>query len=107
MNGEWEHLQHCLDTLRQDIMCHADDTPLYGRLDTNHGHGQVVQCRDWNKLIAWSQDLERNACYHQISDYREVIHGIEKYAFCPPGSPYGKAAEDYFKKWGHKELYAK
>jgi hypothetical protein len=24
------HISHCLDELRRDVFCHADDTPRYG-----------------------------------------------------------------------------
>ena len=44
----WEHYQHCLDSLRQDIMCRADDTPMPGILGGHLGNGQTVMCRDWN-----------------------------------------------------------
>jgi hypothetical protein len=101
----WEHYEHCLDALRQDIMCRADDTPLYGNPEGSVGDGQTVQCRDWNKLIAWAKAPERNACYNSLGDYRSVKHSLEKHAFCPPDSPYYDVSRRYFEKWGHRDPF--
>lgn len=85
---DWFHMYHCLDALRQDLMCYADDTPMPIPTDITYiGDGQVRQCRDWNKLTAWATALEQNACYKQLSNYKEVFHSLEKFAFCPEGSP--------------------
>ena len=94
----WEHYQHCLDALRQDIMCIADDTPMHGVIGRGIGDGQVVQCRDWNKLIAWTQAPKRNACYRSLDDYRTVAHSLERHAFCPEGSPYYEVSRAYFQR---------
>ena len=78
------HVHHCLDVLRQDIMCTADDTPMPGvALPHTVGDGMVMQCRNWDKLIEWSQHRERNACYHRITDYGGIKRPIEMYANCP------------------------
>lgn len=47
------HFYHCLYTLRQDLICLADDTPM-PTVNAVHqiGNGQVPQCRDWEKLVA-------------------------------------------------------
>lgn len=99
----WEHCQHCLDALRQALMCRADDTPMYGKVGAHLGDGQVVECRDWNKLIAWTQHPDRNTCYQSLSDYKTIKHSLERHAFCPPGSPYSEVSRAYFDKWGHKD----
>ncbi|KAE9376454.1 hypothetical protein N431DRAFT_400640 [Stipitochalara longipes BDJ] len=67
-----EHLGHCLNVLREDTMCHADDTPRYtGRLHTqanlSHyqaGIDQTRKCRDFDKLYEWS--IEHTACYGDV-----------------------------------------
>lgn len=69
------------------------------------GENQVRMCRDMDRLIAWTQDSERNACYRRLSDYKWPYHKIERYAFCPEDSPYRPVAEAYFAKWGHHDPF--
>ena len=101
----WEHYQHCLDSLRQDIMCRADDTPMPGIVGGHLGDGQILLCRDWDKLIAWTQAQPRQACYRTLDDYKTVYHPLERHAFCPKDSPYYDVQNAYFKKWGHVDPY--
>lgn len=101
----WEHFEHCIDSFRQDIMCRADDTPLYSQVGQFPGADQTVMCRDWDQLIEWIKAPERNACYNQFGDFREVKHPLEQYAFCPPESPYYELQTAYFAKWGHKDPF--
>ncbi|KAI4169556.1 MAG: hypothetical protein LQ343_005636 [Gyalolechia ehrenbergii] len=90
------HVNHCFDALRQDIMCHADDTPRYTTTtnDPESGVGQMRQCRSWTKLQEWTR--ERTACFRNIHEGQR-IHEIERYKFCPPGSPYLPKIRGYFK----------
>ncbi|KAI4187233.1 MAG: hypothetical protein L6R41_002951 [Letrouitia leprolyta] len=90
------HVNHCFDALRQDIMCHADDTPRYTTTtnDPESGVGQMRQCRSWDKLQEWTR--ERTACFRNIHEGQR-IHEIERYKFCPPGSPYLPKIRGYFK----------
>ena len=55
------HALHCFDALRQHIMCHADNTPLYGHGDGTAGDGQVHQCKDWNALRDYA--TRNTACF--------------------------------------------
>ncbi|KAH7405832.1 hypothetical protein DE146DRAFT_649808 [Phaeosphaeria sp. MPI-PUGE-AT-0046c] len=48
-----KHTHHCLDSLRQDTMCHADKTLLYTENGKVFGDGQVRKCRDWDALNEW------------------------------------------------------
>ncbi|TVY92789.1 Phenylalanine aminomutase (L-beta-phenylalanine forming) [Lachnellula willkommii] len=65
---------HCMNILREDMFCHADDTPRYtGRLHSQAGKdhpqagiGQMRKCRDFNKLFEWSN--EHSACYTDIGN---------------------------------------
>ncbi|PQE06241.1 cytochrome p450 protein [Rutstroemia sp. NJR-2017a BBW] len=103
---DWFHMYHCLDALRQDLMCYADDTPMPIPKDITYiGDGQVRQCRDWNKLTAWATAPEQNACYRQLSDYNQVFHSLEKFAYCPEGSPYYDIQREYFEKHGHRDPF--
>jgi hypothetical protein len=49
------HVRHCIDYLRQSLMCHADTNiePVVERLDGVKGFGSVHQCRDFNSVMDW------------------------------------------------------
>ncbi|RAK77476.1 uncharacterized protein BO72DRAFT_496141 [Aspergillus fijiensis CBS 313.89] len=62
----FSHVLHCLDQLRQDVICNADDTPRYAGHPRpgdppGTGAGQVRLCRDWAQLERWAR--ERTACF--------------------------------------------
>lgn len=100
------HVHHCLDTLRQDLMCTADDTPMPGVAKPHEvGNGQVRMCRNFDKLVEWTHAPEREACYRRLTDYGGVINAIERYAYCPEDSQYHPIMEAYFEKWGHKDPF--
>ena len=83
----FQHVLHCMEALRQDIMCNADDTPRYTTSDAvpESGVGQIRQCRDWGKLERWARQY--NACYHFINQTATGFPNVLRYTFCPPGSP--------------------
>lgn len=97
---ELEHIAHCLDSLRQDILCWADDTPQhYVALNgTGHkgttGQGQTRMCRDWTKMEAWGQ--QHNACYAFINETEGVSAEVERYKYCPEGSVFGANMRRFF-----------
>ena len=102
------HVYHCLDALRQDLLCTADDTPMpMTDLPNKVGQGQVRMCRNFGNLIKWSHELERDACYHRWTDYQAVKSDrkIEMFAFCREDSEYFPLQQAYFEKWGHKAPY--
>ena len=79
------HIMHCLDSLRQDILCQADDTPRFtGTIPSRSGVGQNRVCRDWDKLAAWAK--RHTACHRHIH-FSDTV--LERFQFCPEGSPYG------------------
>ncbi|MCJ1404638.1 hypothetical protein MMC11_007864 [Xylographa trunciseda] len=90
----FEHSVHCLDGLRQDVLCNADDTPRWsGSGDNMSGVGQVRQCKDWSRLEAWAKSY--TACHRHI----HLNHGddvLERYKFCPKDSPYAAKIKAYF-----------
>ncbi|KAF3052907.1 hypothetical protein E8E11_011513 [Didymella keratinophila] len=100
---DFHHINHCLNGLRQDIMCAADDTPMPA-LAEHIGAGQTRECRDWGKMTEWATQLDRNACF-RLDDYREATNTLEQFAFCPPGSPYQSVQQAYFDYHGHKDPY--
>ncbi|KAM3065613.1 hypothetical protein ACMFMG_011322 [Clarireedia jacksonii] len=48
-----EHTAHCVDYLRQAIMCNADIS-LEGQTPEGAGWGAVHQCKDWDALLEWA-----------------------------------------------------
>jgi hypothetical protein len=56
-----EHLSHCLDALRQSLMCSADITPLPWTWDEEAGEAKEVadvqhSCRDFGKIWEWAKN---------------------------------------------------
>ncbi|KAI0015521.1 hypothetical protein F4780DRAFT_786689 [Xylariomycetidae sp. FL0641] len=77
------HVLHCLDQLRQDVICNADDTPRYAGFQDppGTGSGQVRMCRDWGKLERWA--LEHTACFKHEDEVPGPM--IERFKSCPDG----------------------
>ena len=94
---------HCLDSLRQDVICTADDTPMPVLDAFKIGDRQERKCKNFDHLIQWAREPERHSCYHVISDYHTVYHPIEWYAFCPKDSPWREKQEAYFERHGHQD----
>ena len=94
----WSHVIHCVDALRQDAICNADDTPRYSTSDAvpESGVGQYRQCRSWDKLEVWAKQY--NACYRYVNQTATVeeLPQIERFVYCPEGSPYIKEVEKVF-----------
>ncbi len=88
----YPHLMHCLNVLRESVVCNADDTPLYiGRLHKNAhekspraGTGTVKMCRDWDKLLEWSR--ARSACYRPVHWAEKGFSELDRYKSCPDGA---------------------
>ena len=89
------HINHCLDGLRQEIMCNADDTPRYSGLSQKMGtgNGQYRMCKDWRKLEEWAKG--HSACY-EYRPVESVEGGIPLGSFknCPDGSEPWKGSSD-------------
>ena len=94
----WGHVVHCVDALRQDIICNADDTPRYSTATRSpeSGVGQVRQCRSWEKLERWARG--HNACYKYVNQTVEDLPEVQRFIYCPQGSPYRKEVEKVFGK---------
>ncbi|KAF4631667.1 hypothetical protein G7Y89_g6468 [Cudoniella acicularis] len=100
-NQTWPygHAVHCLNVLRDSVVCHADDTPMYtGRLHKNvfeeHPRASVgtfKMCRNWSALVSWAR--ARSACYRPVHWFEQEFDETERYKFCPDGSTPWKQAE--------------
>ncbi|KAJ5686018.1 hypothetical protein N7536_008637 [Penicillium majusculum] len=63
----------------QDLMCKADDTPMPSiELVNAAGEGQVLKCKNFDKLIAWAKHPDRDACYKRGNDYEPPLHSIDR-----------------------------
>ena len=92
----WGHVIHCVDALRQDIICNADDTPRYSTASKapESGRGQVRLCRSWDQLEAWARRY--NSCYRYVNQTAEALPEIQRFVYCPRGSPYREEVERVF-----------
>jgi hypothetical protein len=86
-------------------MCRPDDTPMPTTQERHKiGDGQERRCKDWNALIAWTQQPKREACFKMFSDYRRM-HTLEQFAFCKEESLHKSTMEKYFSEYGHKPMF--
>lgn len=68
MSSQWGpgHVAHCLNTIREAIMCLADATPMSYVNGFAHGHvtdDQQFMCRNWGALRKWANDPVRGIRY--------------------------------------------
>ncbi|CAI7590142.1 unnamed protein product [Penicillium glandicola] len=83
----WPHIMHCLDALRRQIICDADDTPraTERRVEVVSGVGQHRLCRDWGALETWAK--AHTACYKRPENPVDEV-GLKRFMHCPEGSGY-------------------
>lgn len=74
------HAGHCIDILRQYVICKADNTPLYVFGDDTAGDEQYRKCNNWDALRQFA--TENSACY------RDTPAGVNKDTFAL-GSHFG------------------
>jgi hypothetical protein len=84
-----------MDMLRQDIVCNADDTPLFSSrgVTKDAGLGQERMCRSWDKLTAWAES--QTACYAMINETQGVDTTLSRYRYCTQDSPYYTRIKKY------------
>jgi len=93
----YQHVVHCMDMLRQDIICNADDTPLYTSptILKDAGQGQVRMCRSWDQLTTWAQ--RQTDCYAMINETQGVDTIWARYRYCNKNSPYYDRMKQYLR----------
>lgn len=102
---DYEHLVHCMDHLVQNIICEADDTPMYTSSKPNiaTGTSQTRMCRSWEELAQWAES--QTACFGYLNETQGVNAVIQRFQYCPRDSPFAGAMKQHF---GHrKDWYAK
>ena len=78
------HATHCLDAVRQYVMCNADDTPLATALNERPtGDGQSRMCRSWSKLREWAG--EHSACFRDIHSHEGRVPFEDHFGTCKSG----------------------
>ena len=55
------HVDHCVDSIRQSIMCAADISPLVWLWDEKENEAKAVMetlhtCRDWEAIAEWAKE---------------------------------------------------
>ncbi|KAF2202559.1 hypothetical protein GQ43DRAFT_470784 [Delitschia confertaspora ATCC 74209] len=79
------HAAHCIDMLRQYIICKADNTPLYSFGDNTVGDEQYRKCNSWDVLRDFA--TENSACYRDIPLDRDPSTFLlgEHFGYCDGG----------------------
>ena len=62
--------------------------------NTPTGGGQDRQCKDWSQLEDWAK--EHTACWRYINDTDVNVNQLERFKFCPEGSPYAERVRQTF-----------
>ncbi|KAI1801823.1 hypothetical protein F4811DRAFT_532470 [Daldinia bambusicola] len=89
------HVDHCLDALRRQVLCDADDTPRATdrRREVVSGLLQHRKCRSWKQLEDWAR--QHTACYkHPEDPERDGSRNLHRFKHCPPGTGY-VVTDDY------------
>ncbi|KAG1811881.1 uncharacterized protein BJ212DRAFT_1373857 [Suillus subaureus] len=67
INGPSDHSGHCLNFLRQAILCNSDTTldPVYidGSMIGSDGLGVTHICRDWSQVYAYIKENQRGSVW--------------------------------------------
>lgn len=84
----WHHVVHCLDALRQQTLCDADDTPraTERRAEVVTGVGQYRKCRSWGALEQFART--HTACYRRPENPEDGTPIVERFKHCPEGVQY-------------------
>lgn len=103
-NMSFMHTVHCLDTLRSEIICVADDTP------TSFEQSGVQRtekppprkCRDWNKMLDFAK--QNSACFKRLPPSDPRWNTRDAFVYCPDDSPYWDQVNEYkmtkTEEWG-------
>ncbi|KAF2103227.1 hypothetical protein NA57DRAFT_72206 [Rhizodiscina lignyota] len=110
VNGEelyWRppHVAHCLDMLRQYIVCKADNTPLFTFGDNTAGDEQYRKCKSWDALRDYA--TENSACYRDVPKGvdRDNFSLGEHFGYCDGGYDGVIVEADRRGNWEHGALH--
>jgi len=74
INGPNSHSGHCLNILRQAILCNADITldPLIydpeGKIEAIDGLGVTHVCRDWTQVYAYIEENQNGPMWYREAE---------------------------------------
>lgn len=100
--GKWHHVDHCLETVRRDILCHADTgattwewiarTQMTIRPETKH------VCRNFEKISEWAYGR-----HVKVGQRAHVEDGrIVDYTGQPPSEEWNKIAVKVPEDWAYR-----
>lgn len=71
------HIRHCIDLIRQSLMCRPDLTVELKEEELGgvRGFGTEHQCHNWDELIAWVSKWESYKQEHSSKDKHTSNHG--------------------------------
>lgn len=74
----YDHVDHCIEVLRINLMCTVDVTPYLievrdGQIDVVRTDG-LYHCRNFNKLVEWAEEN----IVHPYNITQERIRAIEE-----------------------------
>lgn len=85
----WHHISHCMDALRRQVLCDADDTPraTERRAEVVSGLSQHRKCRSWEELEKFAK--RHTACYRRPENPESSgTSKLERFKHCPLDSGY-------------------
>ncbi|KAF7631410.1 hypothetical protein F9C07_2276768 [Aspergillus flavus] len=95
----YPHILHCLDSIRVETMCAADDTlryvPLNNMSGFKPGDGQKRMCRDWHQIQSFVK--KHDPCYRYVFPGDDSVSNLERFKYCPNDSPYIPKIREYFR----------
>ncbi|KAL8809269.1 MAG: hypothetical protein Q9200_003559 [Gallowayella weberi] len=99
------HITHCLDALRDSVICHADDTPLFTfYADQKDLPTQTRKCRSWAKLSQWAAQPSHTACYRYLSEQARQLDQHERFKFCTRETGYADVVNGWFRRAMGREV---
>ncbi|KAI0157124.1 hypothetical protein GGR52DRAFT_577120 [Hypoxylon sp. FL1284] len=87
-----DHVIHCLDTMRADVMCQADDTILALEVPERAEKPPRRVCRNWSQLEEFA--VRHSACFRRRAPGDPFFSSILEFMNCPPSSPYYAKVEE-------------
>ncbi|KAE8140862.1 hypothetical protein BDV38DRAFT_279838 [Aspergillus pseudotamarii] len=94
----YPHILHCLDSIRVETMCAADDTLRYIPLNNVSGYkpgdGQKRKCRDWHQMQSFVD--KHDPCYRYVFPGDDTVSNLERFKYCPNNSSYLPKIREYF-----------
>lgn len=77
--GPFDHIDHCLNGIRESLMCSADITPNTWLWEEKYGYNipridTVHTCRDFEKIKDWAEA-------RHINSFDKSVHSIDDLEF--------------------------